>query len=314
MDLTMRNFNKTLYEILIVISICFFCALVMLQYRSTNSQYAHQDSEAQFFDAVSNNMASYPTISSLILAAIGFFIVSHFIFSLYEKKIFFITGYKGDDMHCDQLPEKQNNPNLSLAAKIESYSMPLKSSMDIFGAVIKSELRRLEEEVDRLRENANSIALTNKVIDNLINRIDSIIVETQENIKNYHLDVPAARSLLKELNLLSEQANELSQSIGLLIDHLHTQTESKTNKVILIINNVLQSPNEGVLPQVNDYLVEFDEASKLTNNLAMEQAELAQAVKTQLNKLSDIAKDTNLKSQCIVNSMRDISNTKQGQQ
>jgi len=310
----MRNFNKTLYEILIVISICFFCALVLLQYRSSSSQYAHQDSEPPFFDTVYSNMASYPTISSLVLAAIGFFIISHFIFSLYEKKIFCITDYKGGDMCCDPLPEEQNNLNLSMAPKVESYSMPLKSSMDIFDAVIKSELRRLEDEVDRLRENANSIALTNKVIDNLINRIDSIILETQENIKNYHLDVPAARSLLKELNLLSVQANDLSQSIGRLIDRLHSQTELKTNKVILIINTVLQSPNEGVLPQVNDYLVEFDGASKLTNNLAMEQAELAQEVKTQLNQLSDIAKDTNLKSQCIVNSMRDISNTKQGQQ
>jgi len=309
----MRNFNKTLYEILIVSSIFCFCALVLLQYQDTSSHFAHQGSDFQFLDAVYSNLANYPTISSLVLAAIGFFIISHFIFSVYEKNVFSIVDYKKEGMHCDQIPEEQNKLNISLAPKVDTYTMPLKSSMDIFDAVIKSELRRLEEEVDRLRGNANSIALTNKVIDNLMCRIDAIIFETQENIKNYHLDVPAAKILLKELNLLSVQANDLSKSIGALINQLHTQTEVKTNKVILIINHVLQSPNEGVLPQVNDYLIEFDGASKLTNTLAMEQAELAQEVKIQLNQLSDIAKDTNLKSQCIVNSMRDISNTKQGQ-
>lgn len=309
----MRKFNKTLYEVLIVSAIVSFCALVLLQYRGASMSFAHQNTDPQFFDSLYINLSSYPAISSLILAAIGFFIISHVIFSVFEKNVFSMVGFKGADMKNEDTPEDISKLNLSMVPKIDTYSMPLKSSMDIFDAVIKSELRRLEDEVDKLRSNANSIAQTNNVIDNLINRIDSIILETQENIKNYQFDVPAARRLLKELNLLSSQANDLSYSIAGLIETLHTQTEIKTNNVIVIINTVLQSPSEGVLPQVNDYLIEFDSASKLTNNLAIQQAELAQEVKIQLNQLSEIAKNTNLKSQCIVNSMRDITNTKQGQ-
>lgn len=310
----MRKFSKTLYDVLFVCAIFSFCSLAFLQYRDTRVSVSHQNVDSQFLDLLYINVASAPEISSLVLAAIGFFLISHFIFTLFDKNIFSMTGYKSAVINSDYLTEDKYKLNLSMVPKVDTYSMPLKSSMDIFDAVIKSELKRLEDEVEKLRSNAISIAQTNNVIDNLINRIDSIITETQENIKNYHFDVPAAKSLLKELNLLSSQANDLSHSIGKLIETLQTQTQIKTNKVIEIINDVLHNPSEGVLPQVNDCLIEFDSASKLTNDLAIEQAELAQEVKIQLNQLSDIAKDTNLKSQCIVNSMRDITNTKQGQQ
>lgn len=300
----MHKFNKILYQLLIIISALTFCIALIFQYQGNTRP---QQQASSYLDTIYTNAINYPTMSSLLLAALGFFIISHLIFTLFDRNTLVFNKHTGNEFSVEGASVK---PNIGEQAMMPSQELPFRSSISIFDAVIKSELSRLEEEVERLRENANAIALTNGIIENLIDRIESIISDTKQNLSAYDDDLPAAKKLLHELLSLSLQANQLSHSINKTIDELLSHTHETTSKVTIVINQVLMSPNEGVLPQVNGYLSEFDDASKLTNALAIKQAELAQCVKTQLNQLSDIAKETNIKSQCIINSMRDISSTK----
>lgn len=308
----MHKLNKALYQLSILASFVVFCALVFFQYRDVSKSSTSQEHSGQLIDGLYLNLASYPALSSLLMAALGFFIISHVIFSLYEKRVF---ASRSDNQLIGE-PAGHGQPQLSIAHTVrdEMVSMPMASSVTIFDAVIKTELSRLEDEVKKLKENANAIALTNSVIDNLIIRIETIIVDTQNNIDSFHLDLPAAHSLIKELNCLSTKANGLAKDIAFTIEKLLKKTESTTGEVNILINKVVLMPNESENPQVSRFLDDFDQASKLSNILALEQAELAQDVKIMLNQLSDIAKDTNLKSQCIVNSMRDISKTKENEE
>lgn len=312
MDLAMRKiFNKKLHRYTLVISISLFCALIFLQVRESKLGTSFFGNESPVLDNIYQGLTSSPLLSSFLMAILGFFIVSNVIFSLFEKQIIPVFGFRSVDQSSEAniatktqlshgIPSGQSEPNL-----------PLNSSLSIFDAVIKCELSRLEDEVSRLKVNATSIAQTNQVIDSLMVRINTIILDTQKNIDNFHVNVPAAQTLLKELDLLSIKADTLTKEIAKAIDKLLLETDKRTAKVNSIISQVLLVPKDGQIPEINDYLNDFDGASKLTNELALEQAEIAQDVKMKLNELSDIAKETNLKSQCIVNSMRDISNTKQ---
>lgn len=312
MDLAMRKtFNKTLYRYTLVISISLFCALIFLQIRESKLGSSYLGSENQILDNIYQGLTGSPLLSSILMAILGFFIVSNLIFSLFEKQIIPVFGFREIDTREELCTKSQSHINNGLASSQVEQNLPLNSSLSIFDAVIKCELSRLEDEVSRLKVNATSIAQTNQVIDSLMVRINTIIVDTQKNIDNFHVNVPAAQTLLKELDLLSIKADTLTKAIAASIDKLLIETDIRTDKVNDIISHVLLVPKEGQIPEINDYLTDFDLASKLTNELALDQAEIAQDVKLKLNELSDIAKETNLKSQCIVNSMRDISNTKQ---
>ena len=103
--------------------------------------------------------------------------------------------------------------------------------------------------------NATSIAQTNQVIDSLMVRINTIIVDTQKNIDNFHVNVPAAQTLLKELDVLSIKADTLTKAIAASIDKLLIETDIRTDKVNDIISHVLLVPKEGQIPEINDYLL-----------------------------------------------------------
>lgn len=312
MDLAMRKiFNKTLHRYTLVISITLFCALIFLQIRESRLGASYLGSDNLFLDNIYQGLTSSPLLSSILMAILGFFIVSNLIFSLFEKQIIPVFGFKDVDTRDGSSTNSQSQTHNGFTSGQFETNLPLNSSLSIFDAVIKCELSRLEDEVSRLKVNATAIAQTNQVIDSLMVRINSIIVDTQKNIDNFHDNVPAAQTLLKELDLLSIKADTLTKVIAASIDKLLIETDIRTDKVNGIISHVLLVPKEGQIPEINDYLTDFDTASKLTNELALDQAEIAQDVKLKLNELSDIAKETNLKSQCIVNSMRDISNTKQ---
>ena len=304
--------HKTLYRYTLVISIILFCALIFLQVRDSKLGIPQLNNENQLLNTIYQGLISFPILSSLLLALLGFFIVSNLIISLYDNQkistgVDFQTEIKPLDSPLVQL-------NTGVQASLCKPNLPLNTSLSIFDAVIKCELNRLEDEVERLRNNAFSIAQTNQVIENLMTRISTIIIDTQTNIDHFHVNIPAANSLLKELDSLSIQAERLTKSIASSIDKLLIETDLRTANVSNIIKHVLHDPKEEQTGQINTCLAEFDVASKLSNELALEQADIAQDVKMQLNQLSEIAKETNLKSQCIVNSMRDISNTKQDQQ
>lgn len=312
MDLAMRKImNRTFYRYTLVISITLFCSLIFLQIRGARLNINSESSEAVFFDNIYQGLTSFPLLSSFVMALLGFFIISNLIFALFDKQIFISAGFNAAEKDPAEVDIKQGAMNMGLQTSQANQNLPLNSSLSIFDAVIQCELSRLEDEVERLRANAQSIAQTNHVIESLMVRIGVIIDDTQKNIDNFHVNLPAANTLLKELDSLSVKADSLTRSIACSIDTLLQETETRTSQVSNIIKQVLLVPKDDQIPQVNECLADFDMASKLTNELALEQADIAQNVKMQLNSLSDIAKETNLKSQCIVNSMRDISNTKQ---
>lgn len=306
----MRNLKKRLFNLVLVSSVALFFTLIYLHYRDANKHNSLAISDNQLIDFVYSYFANYPAISSLLIASLGFFLISHLLFVLFDKNVFLISGYKSE---IKDLEDKSYANTQQFKVVEQGAENIVSTSLPILNAVVTSELSRLEEEIDRLKDNAVSIAQTNVVINSLMVRIDGIILDTKANISNFHTDLPASKILLKELTQLAHHGRLLAIDIASIIDALLLNTQQKTDQVKLTLNgSFLPSMPEKDL-QMRDYFNEFDKANKLSNELALEQAELAQAIKVKLNDLSDIAKETNIKSQCIVNSMRDISTTQQGE-
>ena len=118
-----------------MISISLFCALIFLQIRESKLGSSYLGSENQILDNIYQGLTGSPLLSSILMAILGFFIVSNLILA-YLKTNYPCFGFREIDTREELCTKSQSHINNGLASSQVEQNLPLNSSLSIFDAVI----------------------------------------------------------------------------------------------------------------------------------------------------------------------------------